>query len=354
MVARVETFKGRQLRKELLRLREAAGLSTDDVATQLDWSKAKVSRIETGRNRVSPSDVRLLLDVYGRDDERERQSLIALAREARKQGWWHNYPDVIASPYVGFEAESVALRAYQTQLIPGLLQTEAYLRALLRSVRPAVPEAEMDRRVAARMARQEILSKEDAPQVWVILDETVLRRSVGGPDVMGGQLRHLAEMAESPNVTLQVLPFEAGSHSAMGVPFVILDFEDEMCASVVYLEHLTGELYLDDETDIARYSLVFDYLRAKDPKTRAPQRSGLQGSCDSPRGRRMDASDSDHTEWRKSSRSQPTQSDCVEVARLSRELAVRDSKDPYGGVIRLRAGAWAGLLKRIKQGHFDL
>lgn len=263
MTARVESFRGRQLRKELLRLRDEAGLSTEDVAGQLDWSKAKVSRIETGRNRVSPSDVRLLLDVYGVADQREREALIELARQARKPGWWHNYPDVIASPYVGFEAESTSLRAYQTQLVPGLLQSEDYIRALLHSVRPAVPAGEIERRVAARMARQELLERPDAPNLWCILDETVLHRAVGGPDVMRGQLTHLAEVMERPNVTLQVLPFGAGSHAAMGVPFVILGFDGPSPVSVVYLEHLTGELYLDGETDIARYTLVFDYLRAK-------------------------------------------------------------------------------------------
>jgi transcriptional regulator with XRE-family HTH domain len=263
MTARIETFRGRQLRMELLRLRESARFSTDDVAGQLDWSKAKVSRIETGRNRVSPSDVRLLLDVYGVTDEPERQALIELARQARKQGWWHNYPDVIASPYVGFEAEATTLRAYQTHLVPGLLQTEDYLRALLRSVRPAVPATETDRRVAARMARQELLNQPDAPHLWVILDETVLRRPVGGAKVMRGQLAHLAEASELPNVTLQVIPFHAGSLAAMSVPFVILDFSGLAAASVIYLEHLTGELYLDGEPDIARYTLVFDYLRAK-------------------------------------------------------------------------------------------
>jgi transcriptional regulator with XRE-family HTH domain len=263
MTERIETFRGRQLRKELLRLREAAGLSMEEIGQRLDWSKAKISRIETGRNRVTPSDVRLLLDEYGITDEQERQVLMTLAREARKQGWWHNYTDVIASPYVGFEAEASALRIFQTQLVPGLFQTEEYVHALLRSARPALQPAEIDRRVAARMARQELLTRTDAPDIWVILDETVLRRLVGGPSAMRGQLDRLAEAAGLPNVTIQILPFGAGSHTAMGVPFIILDFDAPPTVSAVYLEHLTGELFLDKEPDIARYTLAFDYLRAK-------------------------------------------------------------------------------------------
>ncbi|XVQ12735.1 helix-turn-helix domain-containing protein [Spirillospora sp. CA-255316] len=272
MTARIETFRGRQLRKELLRLREAAGISMEAAASRLDWSKAKISRIETGRSRVTPSDVRLLLDEYGVVDKRERQVLIELAREARKQGWWHNYPDVIASPYVGFEAEASRLRTYQTQLVPGLLQTSGYVRALLTSVRPVLSQGEIDRRVEARKTRQERRMESDHPHLWAILDETVLRRPVGGAEVMREQLARLREAARLPNVTLQVLPFSAGSHSAMGVPFVILDFDGPNAISAVYLEHLTGELYLDHEPDISRYTLVFDYLRAKaiDPEDVVP------------------------------------------------------------------------------------
>lgn len=272
MTARMETFRGRQLRKELLRLREAAGLTMEDVAQRLDWSKAKISRIETGRTRVTPSDVRLLVEEYGVTDEQERQALMDLARKARKQGWWHNYSDVIASPYVGFEAEASGVRTYQSQLVPGLLQTEGYVRALLSSVRPALPRHEIDRRVEARVARQERLGEQDAPHLWAILDEAVFHRLVGGPDVMAGQLDRLREAARLPNVTLQVLPFSAGSHPAMGVPFVILDFDGPTPVSAIYLEHLTGELYLDEATDLSRYGLVFDYLRAKatDPEEVVP------------------------------------------------------------------------------------
>ncbi|RAY15008.1 transcriptional regulator [Actinomadura craniellae] len=272
MAARIETFRGWQLRRELLRLREGTGISMEEIAKRLDWSKAKVSRIETGRTRVTPSDVRLLLDEYGVAGEHERQVLIDLARAARKPGWWHNYPDVVASPYVSFEAEASGLRMYQTQLVTGLLQTGGYLRALLTSVRPALPPNEIDRRVEARTARQQHFLESESPHLWAILDETVLRRPVGGRDVMLEQLERLKEAARLPNVTLQILPFSAGSHAAMGVPFVIMDFDGPAPISAVYLEHLTGELFLEGESDLSRYTLVFDYLRAKasDPEDVVP------------------------------------------------------------------------------------
>lgn len=270
MTARIETFRGRRLRKELLRLREEAGISMEEIASRLDWSKAKISRIETGRTRVTPSDVRLLLDEYGVTDERQRQMLMDLARAARRRGWWHSYPDIIHSPYISFEAEASGLRMYHTQLVTGLLQTTDYMRALLTAVRPALPQAEIDRRIEARRARQQRFLEQESPHLWAILDETVLRRPVGGREVMLAQLKRLQEAAQLPHVTLQILPYSAGSHAAMGVAFVILDFEGPM--SAVYLEHLTGELYLEDDADISRYTLTFDYLRAKasDPEDVAP------------------------------------------------------------------------------------
>ncbi|WP_285495945.1 helix-turn-helix transcriptional regulator [Actinomadura sp. NBRC 104425] len=265
MATRIETFRGRQLRRELLRLREQAGLSMEDAAARLDWSKAKISRIETGRTRVTPGDVRLMLEEYGLADDQKRQALITLAREARKPAWWHKYSDVIASPYVGFEAEASAVRTYQAQVVPGLLQTRGYIKALLRSVRPALPDSVIDRRMEARIARQARLAGDNPLHLWAVIDETVLHRMVGGREVMNEQLDRLREVASLPNVTLQVLPFEAGLHSAMGVPFAILDFAGPMPVSGVYLEHLTGELYLEDESDVYRYNQVFDHLRAKAP-----------------------------------------------------------------------------------------
>ncbi|WP_201776684.1 helix-turn-helix domain-containing protein [Allosalinactinospora lopnorensis] len=260
---RIETFRGRQLRRELHRLREAAGLKTDDVAEQLDWSKAKISRIETGKSRVTPSDVRLLVQIYGVKDERERETLITLAREARRKGWWHNYPGVFASTYVGLEAEATSVRTYETQLVPGLLQTEQYMRALIRSARADMSPDEAEQRVAARKERQEILHQTNPARLWVILDEAVLRRTVGNPETMREQLGRLIEVSELPHVDLQVLAFGSGAHASMGVSFTILDTPTANNTGVVYIEHLSGHLYLDDEPDYDRYKLAFEHLRAK-------------------------------------------------------------------------------------------
>ncbi|QBI56262.1 helix-turn-helix domain-containing protein [Streptomonospora litoralis] len=260
---RIETFRGRQLRKELHRLREEAGFSTDEVAEKLDWSKAKISRIETGKSRVTPSDVRLLVETYAIKDEREREALVTLAREARRKGWWHNYPGVFASTYVGLEAEATSLRTYETQLVPGLMQTERYMRALIRAAHAEMAVDETEQRVSARKERKELLRQEEPTRLWVILDEAVLRRPVGGPEVMREQLAHLIELSELPQVHLQVLRFEAGAHASMGVSFTILDTPSANNTGVVFVEHLSGHLYLDDEPDYGRYTLAFEHLRAK-------------------------------------------------------------------------------------------
>ncbi len=260
---RVETFRGRHLRKELHRLRQTAGMSTEDVATRLDWSKGKISRLETGVSGISPSDVRLLLSVYGVTDEPEIEAMVDLARRARRRGWWHPYADLFPHAYVGLEAEATTLYGYESQLVPGLLQTEDYVRALVRSHRPDMLADEVQRRVEARLARQELLVKADAPALWLVLDEAVVRRPVGGSKVMSQQLMKIVEMASLPNLTVQVLPFAGGSHAAMGVAFTILAFVGPSHPAVVYLEHLTGQLYIDSDAALSHYSLVFDDLRAK-------------------------------------------------------------------------------------------
>jgi len=264
---RVETFKGRQLRLELLRLRGQAGLSVEEVAERLDWSKGKISRIETGVSRVSPSDVRLLLGVYGTHASATVDELVELARAARTRGWWQPYADLFPHAYVGLEAEARSVYSYETQLVPGLLQTSGYVQCLLRSYLPDIPEDEVARRVEARKERQNLLTRADAPAVWIVLDETVLRRPVGGVSIMREQLGRIAGLAELPNLTIQVLPFEAGSHAAMGVAFTILGLNNQF---VVYLEHLTGQLYADDQMSVDHYTNVFDQLREKAAK---PDRS---------------------------------------------------------------------------------
>jgi transcriptional regulator with XRE-family HTH domain len=258
------TVRRRRLGIELRRLREAAGLTGEDVAGRLEWSATKVSRIETGRVRAHPGDVRDLLDLYGVADEEIRDGLIAIAREARKKGWWHSYGDVLPrwfEVYVGLEAAAQALWNYQGQLVHGLLQTEDYARAAFQATGFFTTPEEIERGVQLRVARQALLDRDGPLTLWAILDEAVIRRPVGGREVMRRQLAKLAEAADSSSVTLQVLPTSAGAHAAMDFPFTILRFPAGE-PDVVYLESLTSALYLERAEDLARYTLVFDHLRA--------------------------------------------------------------------------------------------
>jgi transcriptional regulator with XRE-family HTH domain len=256
------TVKRRRLAAELRRHREAAGLTLDEVAERLEWSNAKISRIENARVSVLPRDVKFLLGVYGVDGE-AREVLLTLAREARQKGWWHSYGDAIPAwfeVYIGLEAEAVSIHGYESELVPGLLQTEDYARAAFHGF--PVEDEEADKRVALRMARQERLTADDAPQLWVVLNESVIRRVVGGPATMRAQLDRLVEASRLPNVTLQVLPFAVGAHPAMEGAFVILGFPEPADPDVVYLDGQTGGLYLEKRHEIERHTLAFDHLRA--------------------------------------------------------------------------------------------
>lgn len=257
------TVRGRRLRYELRRLREQAGLTRDETARRLDWSGSKISRIETGQSRAQTGDVRDLLDVYGVTGD-HAEALVQLAREARKRGWWTAYNDVFTGTYVGLEAEASAMRTYEPQIIPGLLETEDYTRALIRAGLVRADPDEIERRVQARMARQEILTRPDAPEIWAVLDEPAARRPVGGPAVMKAQLRHLIDVTAAPNstITLQILPLAVGSHPGLSGPFVILDFPSGEDPPVVYLETATDGLYLEETAEAERYNLMFDHLRA--------------------------------------------------------------------------------------------
>lgn len=256
------TVRGRRLRYELRRLRKA-GLTRDETARRLDWSGSKISRIETGQSRAQTGDVRDLLDVYGVIGD-HAEALVQLAREARKRGWWTAYNDVFTGTYVGMEAEASAMRTYEPQIIPGLLETEDYTRALIRAALVRADPDEIERRVKARMARQDVLERPDPPEIWAVLDEPAVRRPVGGPAVMKAQLRHLIDVTAAPNstVTLQILPLAVGSHPGLDGSFVILDFPNSEDVPVVYLETATDGLYLEETAEIERYNVVFDHLRA--------------------------------------------------------------------------------------------
>ncbi|KUJ49190.1 MULTISPECIES: helix-turn-helix domain-containing protein [Micromonospora] len=260
------TVRRRRIARELRQLRERAGMTLDVAARQLDMSKSNLSRIENAQIGIKPRDVRAALALYqvtGSDAE----ALIEIARGAQQRGWWQHYSDVLPEWfefYVGLEAEAATLRTYEAEAVPGLLQTEAYAREVYRLT---AGEEDLDRKVAARLRRQNVLRGDQPVDLSVVLNESVLLRPVSDRGVMAGQLSHLEDVAQLPNVTIQVLPFEAGGHPALNSPYVILTFPDAADAAVVYLENLTTGLALEEAAQVRSYSLVHERLRqlALDP-----------------------------------------------------------------------------------------
>jgi transcriptional regulator with XRE-family HTH domain len=253
----------RQLGVELRRLRDRAQRTVAEVAAELGWSESKLSRIETASTGIRGADLDRVLDLYGvRGTERSR--LVALAGQSRQRAWWEAYGDALPDAYetyIGFEAEASAIFTYEAQVVPGLLQTDEYASAIMRAFladdRPDV----IGQRVAVRMARQAVLTREPPPQLWAILDEAVLRREIGGADVMRRQLLRLVEMSERQIVTLQVLPFTAGAHRALDGSFIIVEFREGDDHSLVYSEGMTGGVFRSKPQDLRTYWMSFEALR---------------------------------------------------------------------------------------------
>jgi transcriptional regulator with XRE-family HTH domain len=258
------TLRGRRLAMELQRRREATGMSREEVARQLEWSTSTLFRIETGRSRPQPGNVRVLLELYGVTGP-ERDGLIQLTRDARKPGWWHSFRDILPNPYevyIGLEAGTASIRNFEPIVVPGLLQTADYARATFRNGPRELDRDEVERRVEVRMARQKILARDDRPRLWAVIDEAVIRRVVGGAEVMREQLRHLVDAAQQGKTTIQVVPYRAGAHAGTTGPFVILDFHEATDPAMVYVETLAGDIYLEERSDVNRYTLAFDRLVA--------------------------------------------------------------------------------------------
>ncbi len=257
----------------LRRLREEAGMTTERAAASIRGSHSKISRMEHGRVGFKDRDIADLLTLYGVGPGEEREALLKLAREANTPGWWQGYSDILphwVEPYFGLEAAASFIREYELQFVPGLLQIEDYARAVIR-LGNLPSEEEVDRRAKARISRQEILHRENPPKLWAVLDEGALRRAVGGQQVMRAQLEHLIDMCDHPAVTLQVLPFSAGSHRAFGGPFTILRFMEPDLRDVVYIEQLTSALYLDKPTEVDAYLEVMeDVCLQADASARTP------------------------------------------------------------------------------------
>ena len=258
---RSPTIRRRRLGAELREHREKAKVTIERVAEQLECSASKISRIETGHTSATVRDVRDMLEIYGVDGQ-VRDELLLIAREARQKGWWHPYTAVLSSAYVGLEQAASSIRAYEQQVVPGLLQTEEYAKAMIRSARPDLKAEELDQKVRVRSGRQSLLTQDDPIDVWVVLDETVVSRPVGGDAIMRAQLESLLDAAELPNVTIQILPFSAGGHAGMDGSFTILEFPESGDLDVVYAENATGGLFLEKVDELQRYRFIFDHIRA--------------------------------------------------------------------------------------------
>jgi transcriptional regulator with XRE-family HTH domain len=245
---------------ELARMRRDAGLKTEQVASTLGLSQSTVSRFESGKTGIRPSDLRAILDLYRVTDPEIRGSLEELAREGRQQGWWAPHRSILTatfSTYIGLESEARRILSYEGAYVHGLLQTEDYARALLSVAKET--EDVVEQRVRVRMERQRRLH-DGTLRLWAIIDEAALMREIGGPIVLDGQLKALLEAGQRPNVTLQVLPFSAGAHPATTGGFTIVELDDDS-PPVVYVEGLAGDIYVDGP-DVGRYTLAFDDLRA--------------------------------------------------------------------------------------------
>ncbi|KIE25539.1 XRE family transcriptional regulator [Streptomyces sp. MUSC 125] len=256
------------LGSQLRRLREARGITREAAGYSIRASESKISRMELGRVSFKTRDVEDLLTLYGITDDAERESLLSLAREANVAGWWHSYTDVLPTwfpTYVGLEGAASLIRAYEVQFVHGLLQTEEYARAVVRRGMKGASAADVDRRVALRLERQKCLHSDSAPEFHIVLDEAALRRPYGDREVMRGQLQHLIDVSELPNVRLQIMPFSFGGHSGESGAFTILSFPESDLSDVVYLEQLTSALYLDKGEDVAQYEQALKELQQDSP-----------------------------------------------------------------------------------------
>ncbi|MER7202506.1 MULTISPECIES: helix-turn-helix domain-containing protein [unclassified Streptomyces] len=258
------TVRRRRLGQELRRLRELKGMTAEEVAERLLVSQSKISRLENGRRSISQRDVRDLCGVYEVEDHRIVDSLMQMAKDSRQQGWWHSFGDIPYSVYIGLETDAASLRVYDPQVVPGLLQTRAYAETLITGALPETTPTDIDKRVQVRVRRQERIVAPDNPlRLWTVLDESALRRVVGSRTVMREQLEHLVEQSQLPHVTVQVIPFDMGAHPGLNGQYAILEFPDAADSSVVYIEGVTSDLYLEKANDVQKYSVMYEHLRAQ-------------------------------------------------------------------------------------------
>jgi transcriptional regulator with XRE-family HTH domain len=249
------SVRSRQVAAALRELRERAGLSGAEVAKCMGMSPSKISRIETGNSGLQIEDVAALLGLY-QVPASTRDELLDLVRRSEERGWWTRQPGLpqLWRSLIDFEAKATRLQNYEALVVPGLLQTAEYARAIIQGIAPTITDAELDNLVAARMARQAVLTRANAPQFFAVVDEGVLRRPIGGPGVMHRQLHHLMGAAQQPHVTLRVVPLVAGAHAGLRGPFVILEFAEE--PALVHVENHSTGLFLEEEADLAAYRVA--------------------------------------------------------------------------------------------------
>jgi len=250
---------------QLRRLREAKGITGEQAADAIRATHSKISRMELGRVGFKERDVADLLTLYGVVDQQARAAVLDLVATANEPGWWHRFNDVLPTwfqAYVGLEEAAARIRTYEVQFVPGLLQTKEYARAVVTAGAVGIGSEEIAKRVDLRLERQRILDKPDGPVFWAVIDEAALRRPIGGAEVMRAQLEHLIDLMRQPNITIQIMPFSFGGHSAEGGAFSVLRFPDPDLPDVVYVEQLASALYLDKREDVDRYTEVMERLCA--------------------------------------------------------------------------------------------
>ncbi|MGW0432016.1 helix-turn-helix domain-containing protein [Micromonospora sp. NPDC003197] len=258
------TIQRRRLGHALKRAREAARKTQDEAAVIIDAAGSKVSRLELGQSGIRLTDLKLLLDFYGVDDE-QADAMRDLARAGRQRGRWSGHRSVISDwfrQYVDLEADAAELRWYQAEVLPGILQIEPYIRAMYDMAKPRLTDGEINQMVAVRLDRQAIFDRAEAPELSFILSESAVRRNIGGPAIMRDQLLHLLKVAELPNVNLQVFPFDAQSYETASFNFEVLSFGDDTTSDVVYIEDYTDANYLDRHDDVRTYKRLWDRLQA--------------------------------------------------------------------------------------------
>jgi len=286
---RPPTVRQRRLAGELRALRHAAGMSREEVAKQTDINTATLYRIESAKVRPQRRTLMALLDKYGVTEENRRSELVSLAKHSSQLGWLQTFeselPELFTT-YISFETDARSVFSYETGAIPGLLQTADYARAVITDGLPQVSAEEIEDRIVARLKRQDSFKKKDPLHLWAVIDEAALHRQVGGPKVMAEQLEYLTAVVNKPYITLQVLPFAGGAHPGMMGSFTLMHFPDPVDPSLVYIESMAGDLFLESEPDVRRYTGIMEHLRAAalNPADSVRLISKIAGTMQMPRG----------------------------------------------------------------------